>query len=105
MPFFWQTPTWAHWGLMVLLGVIAGGGHLCLIQAYRRAAASMLAPFAYVQLVWATAVGYAIFGDFPDGPTIAGALVIIASGIYVVYRERAVKETAAAAPRRGPDAA
>lgn len=87
VPFFWRAPDLFGWTLMIGSGVFAGLGHLSLIQAYKRAPASALAPFAYVQLVWATLVGYAVFGDFPDAPTILGALIIIASGVYVVYRE------------------
>jgi len=51
------------------------------------AAASVLAPFSFTQLIWATALGYLIFGDLPDGATLLGALVIVGSGLYVFYRE------------------
>lgn len=91
VPFFWRTPDLVGWLLMIGTGTIAGLGHLSLIQAYKRAPASVLAPFGYVQLIWATLVGFAVFGDFPDTPTILGALIIMASGIYVIYREGRAK--------------
>jgi drug/metabolite transporter (DMT)-like permease len=47
----------------------------------------VLAPFSFTQLIWATALGYLIFGDLPDGATLLGALVIVGSGLYVFYRE------------------
>ena len=54
----------------------------------------MLAPFSFTQLIWATALGYLIFGDLPDGATLLGALVIVSSGLYVFYRE-SVRRSAA----------
>lgn len=90
VPFYWTDPTLASWALMAGLGAVAGCGHLCLIKAYQRAPASLLAPFSFVQLLWVTLAGYMVFGDFPDGPTIAGALIIMASGVYVIYREAIV---------------
>jgi drug/metabolite transporter (DMT)-like permease len=50
--------------------------------------ASLLQPFAYTVLVWATLVGFTVFGNLPDLPTILGALIIVASGLYTFARER-----------------
>ena len=91
VPFVWRNPSWDGWLLMAGLGLIAGLGHLCIIQGYGRAPASVLAPFSYVQLVWVTILGLIVFGDFPDGPTIVGAAVIIGSGLYVGWRESVLK--------------
>jgi drug/metabolite transporter (DMT)-like permease len=95
VPFVWRTPDLAGWGLMAATGVLAGGGHYCIINAFKRAPASVLAPFSFTQLIWATALGYLVFGDLPDLSTLAGALVIIGSGLYVFYRE-SVRRGAAA---------
>jgi drug/metabolite transporter (DMT)-like permease len=94
MPFVWQTPDLAGWSLMLATGVLAGAGHYCIINAFKRAPASVLAPFSFTQLIWATALGYLIFGDLPDGATLLGALVIVGSGLYVFYRE-SVRRSAA----------
>ncbi len=91
VPFFWTWPTLGGWLLMIALGVLGGGGHYLVIQAFRRAPASALSPFTFVVIIWTTLTGYLVFGDVPDAPTIAGAAVIVASGVYVFYRERVVK--------------
>ena len=65
-------------------------GHFLLIRAHRRASASVLAPFGYAQIVSMVAFGYLVFGDVPDAMTLAGALVVIASGLYLFHRERVV---------------
>ncbi len=84
----WVWPTVSGWCLLLSLGVWAGIGHYVFIVAHRWAPASMLAPFLYVQLVTVTAFGYLVFGDLPDAWTIMGSGIIIASGIYLLNRER-----------------
>ena len=76
------------WALLASLGLLGGTGHYLFIHAYRLAPASTVAPFLYVQLLTMVAFGYAVFGDLPDAWTLAGATVIIASGVYLVHRER-----------------
>ena len=92
MPFVWQSPDLAGWGLLMMLGLLGGCGHFLLIHALRRAPASLLAPFGYIQLAWVTILGYLIFDDFPDHFTILGALVVVSAGVYVIYRESVVKQ-------------
>ena len=67
------------------MGVV---GHLILIKALEMAPASVLQPFNYTLLVWATTVGFLVFGDLPDGVTIAGAAIVVGSGLYTWWRER-----------------
>ena len=93
-PLVWQPMGGFDWALMIAIGLLGGGGHYCIIQAMRRAQASALAPFGFVQLVWVTLAGYLAFGDFPDGFTIAGAVIVVSSSIYVFYRESVVKQVA-----------
>lgn len=93
VPFHWRTPDPEGWAWMVLLGLLGGFGHLMMIKAFTAAPASTLAPFTYLQLVWSTAIGLLIFGDFPDGWTLVGAAIIAASGLYVLYRERRLRAT------------
>ena len=84
VPFHWTTPrgVWPWVGL-VTLGVLGGLGHYLVAHAFAAAAASIISPFHYVQLVWAAALGYVVFGDVPSGFTWLGATVIIASGLFI----------------------
>jgi drug/metabolite transporter (DMT)-like permease len=95
IPFIWTTP---HEplviGLMVLIGAFGALGHYFLIIAHRLAPASMLAPFIYGQLVWTVTLGYLVFRDVPNRWTLAGAAVVIASGIYMFHRERRIEPEA-----------
>jgi drug/metabolite transporter (DMT)-like permease len=93
-PFEWRAPDLAGWIGLALLGLIGGLSHFLMIRAFAQAPASLLAPFAYAQLIWATVIGFLWFGDFPDLWTLLGAALITASGIYVVYRERVVTRAA-----------
>lgn len=87
VPFFWESPDLIGWLGMIALGLLGGLGHYLLIQAYTLAPASLLAPYTYSAIIWVTIMGYLAFGDFPDMWTMIGAAIIIASGIYVFYRE------------------
>lgn len=78
------------WVLLGALGIFGGLGHWLFIHAYRLAPASAIAPFLYMQLLSMVACGYLIFSDLPDAWTLAGASLIVASGIYLVHRERQV---------------
>jgi len=72
--------------MFLSLGVSAGIGHFFFTAAYRYAEASLLAPVGYVHLVWATMLGWLVFGHMPDGLTILGMLVVIAAGVLVAFR-------------------
>jgi drug/metabolite transporter (DMT)-like permease len=74
--------------LFLLLGLFAGLGHWSVIGAFLRAPASMLTPYTYLQMVWSTAYGYAIFGHLPDGWSALGMAVIVASGLLLALQER-----------------
>ena len=77
-------------GFFVLLGLLAGLGHGLLIAAFLRAPASLVAPFTYIQMLWATFYGYAIFGQLPDGISALGMAVIVGSGVGLVLHERRI---------------
>jgi drug/metabolite transporter (DMT)-like permease len=77
--------------LMCSMGLFSGFGHYLLIVAHRLAPASVLAPFIYTEIVWMIALGFLVFGDTPNHWTLAGVAIVIASGIYLLYRERVVK--------------
>lgn len=97
VPFAWTTPNIEQIGFMAGLGLIAAIGHFLVIKAFDSAPASLLAPYGYSEIVMATAVGYVVFGDFPDSWTWFGVAVVIASGVYVSFRERRAR---AADPNR-----
>ncbi|MDE2384717.1 MAG: DMT family transporter [Alphaproteobacteria bacterium] len=88
VPFQWQAPDLWGWGLFLLAGTAGCVGHLCLIRAYSDAPATVVAPFSYSSLLWATLSGFAIWGDLPGLSTLAGAALIIGSGLYIFLRER-----------------
>ena len=79
---------WLHWTLFLALGVLATIGHFVLIRAFDYAPATLLAPFVYSQLVWVMLLGWFVFGDFPDGWSMVGMAVIVASGLYIANRQR-----------------
>jgi drug/metabolite transporter (DMT)-like permease len=88
VPFFWQTPAHLlHWVLLGALGLFGGLGHYCVARALMWGPASVVSPFHYVQLVWAAALGYLVFGDVPAVWTWVGAVVIIASGVAIAWWE------------------
>jgi drug/metabolite transporter (DMT)-like permease len=88
LPFVWSTPTAAELAALVAIGVIGGLSHLLLTESYRWAPASMVAPFDYVQLLWAYLFGYVLFGEIPTGYVYAGAAIVAGSGLFVIWRER-----------------
>lgn len=81
-------PSAEIWILLLLLGALGGGGHFLMIQAYRFAPASAVTPFIYVELISMITLSYVIFGDEPDRWSFIGSMVIVASGLYLIHRER-----------------
>ncbi|MXQ14044.1 EamA family transporter [Microvirga makkahensis] len=88
VPFNWRAPIAGEIGLAVLMGAFSTTGHWLIILAYRKAAASIIAPFSYVQLLFAGLLGFAVFGTVPGAMTFTGGIVIAASGLYTAHRER-----------------
>lgn len=85
----WQAPgDLLSWALLIGLGVFGGVGHGLLLLALRRAPAPILAPFTYIQIVWMTVAGLLVFSDVPEAWTFVGASIVIASGVYLWFRER-----------------
>jgi len=88
MPGGWTIPTLADAALLATMGAIAAAFHLLLVRALDFTRASVLAPFAYAEMINATAIGYFVFGDFPDVWTWVGIAIVIAAGVYISLRER-----------------
>lgn len=84
LPLYWDalvTPPLGDALLICALGILGGTGHLLLTRAFRHAPASLISPFTYLQLVWATLLGAAVFGHWPDGWAFTGMAVIVAGGV------------------------
>jgi drug/metabolite transporter (DMT)-like permease len=92
LPFVWSWPVGPlQIAVMVIMGTCGALGHYLLILAHRLAPASILAPFIYTQIVWMVLSGYLVFGDLPTHWTLIGGAVVIASGLYLLYRERKMR--------------
>ena len=94
-------PVWPEgifWIWLIGVGVFAAGSHLMMTYALGMAPASTLAPLHYLEIVTAVAVGYLIFGDFPNWLTWLGIAIIVSSGLFVIYRERQDDRQIAPAP-------
>ncbi|MDZ4094709.1 MAG: DMT family transporter [Paracoccaceae bacterium] len=92
LPMVWQPIALTHIPGFLALGLLGAAAQFCLIRAFTMAEASVIAPFGYVGLIFASFWGIVLYDEYPDGWTIVGALVIVAAGLYVWHREtRAVK--------------
>jgi drug/metabolite transporter (DMT)-like permease len=85
--FHWVIPDPTTLAVLILGGLIGGVGQLLLTEAIRVAPVGVVAPFDYSQLIWATILGFVIWGELPHAATVAGAAVVAASGIYILHRE------------------
>lgn len=95
LPFVWSAPADATIAAMMLgTGVLGSLGHFCLISGHKLAPASVLSPFVYTQLIWVTILGYLVFDALPTGWTLAGAAMVVGSGLYLLYRERKMGQRA-----------
>jgi len=83
-----SSPTAIEWAWLAAIGLIAAVGHLLVVMGFNRAPASLLAPFGYIEIIAATALGWLIFGDWPDILAWLGIVTIISSGAYMFYREQ-----------------
>jgi len=87
-PFDWRPLTSEAIWIGIFIGVASTIGHWFVILAFRHADASLLAPFSYVQLIWASFFGFLLYAVLPDAYTLLGAVVIAGSGLYTAHRER-----------------
>ncbi len=80
--------SWLGLVLLLILGTISGYAHMLVVKAFRLAPLSLLAPFQYFEIISATVLGYALFGDFPNVSKWIGIAIIVASGLFIIWRER-----------------
>ena len=84
----WQSPADAlSWAVIAACGLAGGLGHLCVAHAHRQASAAVLGPFLYQQILYMSFWGWLVFGQVPDAPVVAGAAVVVASGLYLLWLE------------------
>jgi drug/metabolite transporter (DMT)-like permease len=88
VPFGWAMPSPRDAVILVVMGLFGGLGQVLMTQSFRYAEASVLAPFDYLSMIWALAVSIAIFDSLPTPLMLAGTAIVVASGLFVVYRER-----------------
>jgi S-adenosylmethionine uptake transporter len=92
LPFVWQTPVWGlETGILVSMALIAALAEILVIKSLELAQAVVLAPVHYSLLIWGTMYGWLVFDQLPDAWTWLGALIVVASGVYTLHRERLVK--------------
>jgi drug/metabolite transporter (DMT)-like permease len=88
LPFGWVVPDPGDAALLILAGLLGGVGQIFLTASYREADASVVAPFEYVSILFALAIGFAVFDEVPTPTMLAGAGIVIAAGIAIIWRER-----------------
>ncbi len=86
-PYFWLTPSLGDLGLFALAGLFGSVGVMCLTHAFRLGPAAVISPFEYSALIWASLLGFLLWGELPDAITLVGAGIVISSGLYIIYRE------------------
>jgi len=88
LPFGWVWPDLHQFSILSLMGFAGGIGQLFMTESYRYAQASLTAPFDYTSIIWAVMLGYVAFGEVPGPSVWAGSVIVIAAGMFVIWRER-----------------
>jgi drug/metabolite transporter (DMT)-like permease len=86
-PFVWTQPDMELLVILILTGLSGGVGQLFLTQAFKIAPAAVVAPFEYASLIWVGLLGYLIWRETPTATTVVGGLIVVASGLYLLWRE------------------
>ena len=87
LPFGWRLPGATDMALIAVTGLLLGAAHYLVIEALRVSAAATVVPFKYSSLLWAVLLGAFVWGEFPGRQMLAGAALIVASGLYILHRE------------------
>jgi len=91
LPFGWVIPDLYHLVLLISAGLFGGVAQIFMTQAYRHAEASTVAPFEYTSIILGIISGFIFFGDVPTINTLVGGIIVIASGIFIIFREKKMK--------------
>jgi drug/metabolite transporter (DMT)-like permease len=92
LPFQWTTPDFVDFLLLVALGLLGGSAQLAMTQAFRLAPVALIAPFEYTALIFAMGFGWLFWRDVPDVYLLAGAALVIGSGLYILHREAKLRQ-------------
>jgi drug/metabolite transporter (DMT)-like permease len=87
-PLGWNMPSAIELAALIGIGFCGGLGHIVLTESYRYAPASLVAPFDYTSMLWALVLGYLAFGELPTALGFLGGAIIVAAGLFVIWRER-----------------
>jgi drug/metabolite transporter (DMT)-like permease len=99
MPIQWQTPEIAEMGLFLFMGIVGTLGMSLIALGYRNAPAAVIAPFDYTVLIWGVIFGWIIWKDVPALNVWIGSAILIASGLYILYRETRTPRPVQPVPR------
>lgn len=88
LPFGWAVPSASELILLIMAGLLGGVGQILLTSSYRHADASVIAPFEYVSILFALAIGYWVFSEVPTWTMLGGAALVVLAGIMIILRER-----------------
>lgn len=91
IPLGWLMPTPLQFIMLAAIGILGGLSHILLTEGYRYAPTSLMAPFDYTSMVWAFLIGYLLFGELPSVYVYVGAVIVVACGLFVWWRERRIK--------------
>ncbi|MEO1104229.1 MAG: EamA/RhaT family transporter, partial [Pseudomonadota bacterium] len=98
----WQPVPPEHLVYMIAAGVLVVGGYVTNVMSMRVGEVSAVAPFRYTVLLWAILVGFVVFAELPDAPTLVGAGIVVAAGLYTLWREQRLGQSAAATASTRP---
>ena len=87
VPFGWISLEARQWTYLIIAGIIGGAGQILLTSCYRYADVSTIAPFEYVSLILSLGIGFTVFQDVPTKQTLLGALIVVAAGLFIIWRE------------------
>ena len=90
LPFGWVVPAPRDALILVAVGLLGGMGQILMTSAYRHAGAATIASFEYVSMIWGLTFGYLMFGEIPTAAVVVGGAIVIAAGIFIIFRERAL---------------
>ena len=96
---WWTMPQGIDWLILVAIGVVGGTAQILLTHAIRLAPMSVIAPFDYASILWATFFGFLIWSDVPQVPVLIGAVIVAGSGLYILRREAVQRHAVATVPK------
>jgi drug/metabolite transporter (DMT)-like permease len=107
IPWGWIRPAPLDSLVLILTGITGGIGQIMITESYRHASAGTVAPFSYTAMLWSVALGFLFFGELPGPIVLVGAALVVAAGLFVIFRERSLGidrtlEREAETPPAGP---